>query len=281
MLEPYADPFKAVYHGKAPVKTSDIVYIEQASGILDVRRAQWYPDVHDHLPSRTNFDTYAEDQFSNPPPPPPKPTRSALRTTSLNSKGIRPQLPLQNCSTSNQHVTSRQRIIQQSSSSTCFSQPTVTTHPSLARKQRREATADQAVADLLKTSDGRSPVFGSSRQVERMRVKSSAGRSYTPVSPAFSQPTATVYPSLARKQRREATADQAVADLLKPSDGRPPVFGSSRQVERMRAKSSAGRSYTPVSPAPPVPTTHYSSRPLIPRSAHNSRTNLNRSGDWR
>ncbi|KAG1856640.1 hypothetical protein DFJ58DRAFT_879120 [Suillus subalutaceus] len=181
MLEPCADPFKAIYHGKTPLKNSDITYVEHAPGMLDIHRAQWYQDVHDHPPSRARFDTYAEDQFPNPSPPPPRPTRNALRTTSLNSKSIRPQLPLQNCSTSHQHVTGRQRTIQESSSATA--------HPSLACKQRRKATADQAMADLLKTGDGRPPVFGSSRQAERVRAKSSAGRSYTPVSPAPPVPT--------------------------------------------------------------------------------------------
>ncbi|KAG2073498.1 hypothetical protein BDR04DRAFT_1152263 [Suillus decipiens] len=180
MLEPYADPFKAVYHVKTPqVKTSDIMHAEQAPVMSDVHRAQWYQDVHNHPPSRPHFDAYIEDRFPNSQQPPPRPTRGALRTTSLNSRSIRPQLPPQNCNTRNQPAARRQRAIQQCSPATCSSWPTATGYPS--RKQRCEATVDQTVVDLLDTVDGRPPVFGSSRQAERVRAKSSAGHSYTPV----------------------------------------------------------------------------------------------------
>ncbi|KAG1900102.1 uncharacterized protein F5891DRAFT_1228999 [Suillus fuscotomentosus] len=213
MFEPYADPFIAVYHGKTPSKPSNIVHVEQAPGMRDIHRAQWHPGVHDHPPSHAHFDTRAHllDQFPSPPPPPPKPTRSASRTTSLNPQSMRPQLPPKNCNTSDQPVAGRHRTIQQSSSATYYSQPTAAAYPSLGRKKRREATADQAMADLLQTPDGRPPIFGSSRQAERARAKSSTGHSYIPIP----------------------------HDLLETADGRPPVFGSSRQAERVRTKSSA------------------------------------------
>jgi hypothetical protein len=189
MLEPCADPFKAIYHGKTPSKTSNIVHIEQAPRTPHIRREQWYPDVHDRLPSRTRAHTHANLQypFPNPSPPPPRHTRSVLRSTSLNAlnagSSIRPRLPPQKCTTSDQHIAGRQRTIQQHSLATRFSQPTLTANPSAARKRWREATADQAVADLLKTSDGRAPVFGSSRQAERVRAQSNVGYSHTPVPP--------------------------------------------------------------------------------------------------
>ncbi|KAG1812240.1 uncharacterized protein BJ212DRAFT_1372520, partial [Suillus subaureus] len=169
--DPRTDPVKPAYRGKNPFKTSDIVYIEQAPGILDIHHCAMFP---------------------NPPPPPPRPPRSALRTTSLNSKNSRPQLSLQNCNTSYQHVAGRQRTIQRSPSVACFSRPTATAYPSLARKQRHEASDDQAVANVLQTTDGLVPVVGSSRQAERARVKLNAGRSYTlaPVPPAPPVPTA-------------------------------------------------------------------------------------------
>ncbi|KAG1746194.1 hypothetical protein EDB19DRAFT_1691053 [Suillus lakei] len=63
--------------------------------------------------------------------------------------------------------------------------------------------------------------------------------------------------------------------MLKTADGHTPILGSSRQAERIRAKSSVGRSYTPACPPPPppVPTTH-SPRPITSRSAHGSRVNI-------
>ncbi|KAG1753341.1 hypothetical protein EDB19DRAFT_1668681 [Suillus lakei] len=205
--EPFVDRFKVVHRAKTTLKTSDIVYIEQAPGILDIHRAQLHQDVQDHPPTRAHFDSYADllDQFPNPPQPPPRPPRSALRTASLNSKNSR---PLQNCTT--QHVVHRQRTIERSPSVACFSRP-----------------------------------------------------------------TATAYPSLARQQKREATADQAAANVLKTANGQAPELGSSTQVDRVRAKSSAGRSYAPVPPAPPVPITH-PPHPLISRSTHSSRSNLRR-----
>ncbi|KAG2122726.1 hypothetical protein DEU56DRAFT_904355 [Suillus clintonianus] len=205
MYEPYADPFKAVYGGETPLKISDISYVEQAPGMLDIHRAQW-----DHPRSRAHFDRSADlDNFPSPPQQPAKPSRSGLRTTSLNSS-MRPQLPMQNWDTTERHIAGRNCILQRSPSAACFSRP-----------------------------------------------------------------TATAYPSLVRKQRRGATVDEALANVVKTPDGRAPVFGSSRQAERVRAKSSAGCSYTPALPAPPVPTTS-SSRPPISRSAHSSRANLHR-----
>ncbi|KAG1889825.1 hypothetical protein F4604DRAFT_2003460 [Suillus subluteus] len=174
--DPRADPLKPAYRGKT-LKTSDIVCIEQAPRILDIHRAQWYPDLRDLAPPRDHFDSCADllDQFPNPPPPPPRPLRSALRTTSLNSKNSRPQLPLQNCRY--QHVAGRQRTIQQSPSVTCFSRPTVTAYPSLARKQQHEATDDQAVTNVVQTANGQVSVVESSRQADCVPAKSSAGRS--------------------------------------------------------------------------------------------------------
>ncbi|KAG2160071.1 uncharacterized protein EDB93DRAFT_1113273 [Suillus bovinus] len=306
MFEPYDDPFKAVYYGKAtPSKPSDIVYIKQAPGMPDTHPVQRYPDVHDHAPSRAHFDTRAHLPDS-PPPLPPKDARYAIRNIS------------------DQQVARRHRTIQHSSSIASFSQLAVTADPFLIRKKRREVTADQAVANLLRTPDGRPPVFGSSRQAERVRAKSSAGRSYTPVPydllptadggpPVFGSsrqaermrtksntgrsytpvpydllPTADggppVFGSIMRAKSNTGRSYTPVPyDPLQTADGRPPVFGRSRQAERMRAKSNAGRSYTPVPPAPPVPlipTTHYLP-PMISYSVQSSRTNLNRSRNRR
>ncbi|KAG1746197.1 hypothetical protein EDB19DRAFT_383933 [Suillus lakei] len=138
---PRTDPSKPVYRGKTPINKSDIVYVEQAPGILDIHTLP--PKVYYGLP------------------------RSGFRAISLNSKTISPQPPVQNPSTSGQQA-----------------------YPSIPRRhQRREATADQAVADMLKTADGHTPILGSSRQAERVRAKSSVGRSYTPAPPPPPVPT--------------------------------------------------------------------------------------------
>ncbi|KAG2049438.1 hypothetical protein BDR06DRAFT_705041 [Suillus hirtellus] len=293
MFEPYADPFIAVYHGKTPSKPSNIVHVEQAPGMRDIHRAQWHPG-HDHPPSHSHFDTHAHllDQYPNPPPLPPKLIRSASGTTSLNSQSMRPQLLPKNCTTSDQPVAGRHRTIQQSSSATYYSQPTAAAYPSLGRKKRREATADQAVANLLQTPDGRPPVFGSCRQAERARAKSSTGHSYIPV-PYDLLETADGRPPVfgsSRQAERVRTKSSAVRsytpvpyDLLETADGRPPVFGSSRQAERLRVKSSVDRSQKPLPllpPIPPMPTSR-SPRPFILRSVHSSRTNLNHYRDRR
>lgn len=191
------DPLKPVYRGKTPLKTSDIIYIEQAPGVLDIRRAERYPDLRDLSPPRAHLDTYADllDQFPSPPQPPPRPPRSALRTASLNSKNSRPQLSLKNCNTSDQLVAGRQRTLQRSPSVTCFSRPTATAYPSLARKQRHEATGDQAVANVLQIADSQVPEVWSSGQADCARVKSSADRSYTiPPVPSASPITTTQSP---------------------------------------------------------------------------------------
>ncbi|KAG1767455.1 hypothetical protein EDD22DRAFT_306093 [Suillus occidentalis] len=179
--EPCANPSKPVYRGKAPLNTSDIIYIEQAPGILDIERARCYPGFRDLLPHRADCDSLTDllDQFPSTPPPPPRPPRSALRTASLNSKNSRPRLPLQNCNTSHQYVVGRHRTLQRSPTVACFSRPTATAYPSLAHKQWHEPADNQAVANTMQTADGQIPVVGSSRQVGCVRATSSAGRSYT------------------------------------------------------------------------------------------------------
>lgn len=179
--EPCANPSKPVYRGKAPLKPSDIIYIEQAPGILDIEHAQCYPGLRDLPPHRADFDSFTDllDQFPSTPLPPPRPPRSALRTASLNSKNSRPKLPLQNCNTSHQYVVGRQRMLQRSPSVACFSRPTATAYPSLAHKQRHEAADNQAVANAMQTAYAQVPVVGSSRQADCAYATSSAGRSYT------------------------------------------------------------------------------------------------------
>ncbi|KAG1746190.1 hypothetical protein EDB19DRAFT_1954133 [Suillus lakei] len=178
---PRTDPSKPVHRGKTPLNKSDIVYVEQAPGILDIHTLP--PNFYDG-PNRADLLA----KFPHSPESTPGLPRSGFRAMSLNSNSIRPQPPVQNSSTSGQQA-----------------------YPSIPRRtQRREATTDQVVADMLKTADGHTPILGSSRQAERIRAKSNVGRSYTPACPP---------------------------------------------------------------PPPPVPTTH-SPRPITSRSAHGSRVNI-------
>jgi hypothetical protein len=220
--EPCANPSKPVYRGKAPLKPSDITYIEQAPGILDIERARCYPGHRDHSPDHADCDSLTDllDQFPSTPPPPPRPPRSALRTASLNSKNSRPKLPLQNCNTSHQYVAGRQRTLQRSPSAASFSRPTATAYPSLAHKQRYEVASDKAVANaMLQIVDDQIPVVGSSRQADCVRATLSAGRSYTPAPaptystrPPISRPAHSSHASLRRVPSHLAIPPVAAPD---------------------------------------------------------------------
>ncbi|KAG2339753.1 hypothetical protein BDR05DRAFT_967598 [Suillus weaverae] len=152
-----ANPSKPVYHGKTPLKKSDIVYVEQAPGILEI----YHGNLSQHLePTRANFDTRADllAKFPHSPEPIEGLPRSGFRAISLNSKSIRPRVPVHNSSTSGQQA-----------------------YPSIPRrKQRHEATVDQASADVLQIPDDHTRNVG---LAERIRAKSSTGRSYTPAPP--------------------------------------------------------------------------------------------------
>ncbi|KAG1731381.1 hypothetical protein EDB19DRAFT_1334886 [Suillus lakei] len=166
---PRTDASKPVYRGKTPLNKSNIVYVEQAPGMLDIDHSTLPQNLYYDVPTRANLSTRADllAKFPHSPELTVGLPRSGFRAVSLNSKSIRPQVPVQNSSTSGQQA-----------------------YPSIPRrKQRREATADQYFMDMLKTADGHTPILGSSRQAERVRAKSSVGRSYTPAAPPPPIPT--------------------------------------------------------------------------------------------
>jgi hypothetical protein len=173
--EPNVDPLKPVYRGKTPLKTSDIVYIEQAPGLLDIHQTHIYPYISDNPPPPAYPNAHGDllDKFPNPPGPPPRPARNPSRTTSMNSHSSTAKIPSQTYITTGQSIAGREPTVHRSPSMASFSRPTVAAYPSLAAKQqRREATAAQAMGDILNTSHHNAPILGSSRQAARVRAKS-------------------------------------------------------------------------------------------------------------
>ncbi|KAG2055731.1 hypothetical protein BDR06DRAFT_311176 [Suillus hirtellus] len=151
------DP-KPVYRGKTPLKKSDIVYIEQAPGILEIYHGKLSQHTYYHEPTHTDLNTRGDllAKFPHSPEPVQGLPRSGFRTVSLNSKAIGLQVPVHNSRTSSLQA--------------CPSIP--------RRTQRPEATVDQASADVLQTPDENAR---SDRLTERIPAESSTGRSYTPV----------------------------------------------------------------------------------------------------
>ncbi|KAG1777503.1 hypothetical protein EV702DRAFT_264324 [Suillus placidus] len=155
-----ANPSKPVYRGKTPLKKSDIVYVEQAPGVLELYHGDVSQNTYYYEPTRADFDTRADllAKFPHSPEPIEGLPRSGFRAISLNSKRIKPQVPVHNSSTSGQQA-----------------------YPSIPRrKQRHEATVDQTSANLLQVPDDHTRNGG---LAERIRAKSSTGRSYTPAPP--------------------------------------------------------------------------------------------------
>ncbi|KAH7923743.1 hypothetical protein BV22DRAFT_1196502 [Leucogyrophana mollusca] len=119
---------RPVYRGKTPLKTSDIVYVEQGPGMLDIERTAWMSSDNG---GRGESNAYRNllGQFPDPPTakPPPVPPRSPLRATSLNTSQV-PTITL------TQPTLRRERTVQRASSVACFSRPTATAYPALATK---------------------------------------------------------------------------------------------------------------------------------------------------
>ncbi|KAG1832305.1 hypothetical protein DFJ58DRAFT_236942 [Suillus subalutaceus] len=163
------------YRGKTPLKKSDIVYVEQAPGILEIYHGKLSQHTYYHEPTRTNVDTDLLAKFPYSPQPTEGLPRSGFRALSLNSKNTKPQIPIHNWGTSGQQA-----------------------YPSIPRRnQRHEVTVDQASADVLRTpGDTRS-----GRLAERIRAKSSTDRSNISAPPAPAPPLPTTrapHPILSR-----------------------------------------------------------------------------------
>ncbi|KAG2336458.1 hypothetical protein BDR05DRAFT_1005839 [Suillus weaverae] len=192
---PRADPSKPAYHGKTPLKKSDIVYIKQAPGMLEIYHGKLSQHTYYHEPTRANIDAHEDllAKFPHSPEPTEGLPHSGFRALSLNSKSVKPQTPIHSLGTSGQQA--------------CPSIP--------RRKHRHEATVDQASVDVLWTPDDHTR---SGRLAERIRAKSSTARSnIPPPAPAPPLPTTrALHPTLlcsahsSRVNIREVSSNVAV-----------------------------------------------------------------------
>ncbi|KAG1862900.1 hypothetical protein C8R48DRAFT_762031 [Suillus tomentosus] len=175
MREPRADPSKPAYRGKNPLKKSDIVYVEQAPGMLEINHGKLSQHTYYHGPTRANSD--AREGLLAKFPHSPEPTqglpRSDFRAVSLNSRSTRPQLSVRGSNSSGQQA-----------------------YPSMSRRmQRHEATVHQASAGALQVPDDHTRSAG---LAERIRAKSSAGRSNIPPPHDPAPPLPSIHPVLTR-----------------------------------------------------------------------------------
>ncbi|KAG2750331.1 hypothetical protein P692DRAFT_20729881 [Suillus brevipes Sb2] len=92
------DSSRPAYRGKTPLKKSDIVYVEQAPGVLETHHGKPSQYTHHHRPTRANFEERPDllAKFPHSPAPTEGLPRSGFRAISLNSNGIRPQVPVHN-----------------------------------------------------------------------------------------------------------------------------------------------------------------------------------------
>ncbi|KAL4074037.1 hypothetical protein V8B97DRAFT_1277697 [Scleroderma yunnanense] len=121
---------KPVYRGKGPLKTSDLTYVEQIPGMLDIPRSTY------QNPSRPGcHSSYLDllDRFPSPPGPPPIPPRSPLRSMALDDN-------------TTDHVVNhptryppigQEPVVHRSVSVTSFSYPTSTVYTSPGQPRSR------------------------------------------------------------------------------------------------------------------------------------------------
>ncbi|KAG2356436.1 hypothetical protein BDR07DRAFT_1380778 [Suillus spraguei] len=179
MREPsYANPSKHAYRGKTSLKKSDIVYVEQAPGMLEIYHGKLSQHTYYHGPTRANSDARADllAKFPHSPEPTEGLPRSGFRALSLNSKNLKPQMPIHNSNANGQQA--------------C---------PSIRRRKQshHETTVNQASPDLLQTPDDHTR---SGRFAERIHAKSSTSRSNILPPPAHARPlpTGSIHPVLSR-----------------------------------------------------------------------------------
>ncbi|KAG1883306.1 hypothetical protein F4604DRAFT_284203 [Suillus subluteus] len=122
---PHADPSKPVYRGKTPLKKSDIVYVEQAPGMLEIYHGKLSQHTYYHEPTRTNVDTYADllAKFPHSPQPTEGLPRSGFRALSLNSKNTKPQIPIDNRTLDDTRSGRLAECIRAKSSTDCSNMP--------------------------------------------------------------------------------------------------------------------------------------------------------------
>ncbi|KIK45097.1 hypothetical protein CY34DRAFT_10591 [Suillus luteus UH-Slu-Lm8-n1] len=228
------DSSRPVYRGKTPLQKSAIVHVEQAPGTLENHHGQ----TSQYRPTRANFDERPDllAKFPHSPAPIEGLPRSGFRAISLNSNGIKPQVPVHNSSTSDRQV-----------------------HPSVS------------CGNLLsKLPNSLEPIEGLPHNDFRaISLNSKSVRPQVSVHNSSSSGQQAYRTNSRRTHRHETAVGQASADVLQIPDDHT---RRGRLAERIRTTSSNSHSYTPT---PPVPTTHRP-RPMILRSAHSSCVNLRR-----
>ena len=123
---------KPVYRGKGPLKTSDLVYVEQIPGMLDIDRSTYAN------PSRPGFHSSYLDLLNRFPSPP-------------SSLPVPPHNPLRSVATNNSNATAyvvdhpthcppagREATLQRSASASSFSYPTSIAYKSLNQPRGRQ-----------------------------------------------------------------------------------------------------------------------------------------------
>lgn len=129
---PRDDRSKPTYRGKTPLQKSDIVYVKQAGGVLDIYHDEPSMPQHTyyHGPTRTYVNTRVDSlaKFPQSPEPTEGFPRRGFRAVSLNSRSDNPQIPTHNSGSSGQSA-----------------------YPSTrCRTQRHEATVDQFSAQRIR-----------------------------------------------------------------------------------------------------------------------------------
>jgi len=122
---------KPVYRGRRPLKTSDLVYVEQIPGILDIDRSTYAN------PSRPGFhSSYLDllDRFPSPPSSLPVPPQNPLRSLTVNNSDTTTYVV--------DHPThcppaGREAALQRSASASSFSYPTSIAYKSLNQPRSR------------------------------------------------------------------------------------------------------------------------------------------------
>ncbi|KAG2143524.1 uncharacterized protein EDB93DRAFT_1251941 [Suillus bovinus] len=92
------DSSKRAYRGKTLLKKSDIVYVEQAPGMLEVYHGKLLQHTYYHGPTHANSDPHADllPKFPHSPEQTEGLPRSGFRALSLNSKNLRCQVSIHN-----------------------------------------------------------------------------------------------------------------------------------------------------------------------------------------
>ncbi|KAH7888816.1 hypothetical protein F5I97DRAFT_753051 [Phlebopus sp. FC_14] len=264
-----ADYRKPAYRGQHPLQKTDIVYVEQFPGVLDISHSMEDP------PRPRYNDTYGDllDKFPCPPPPPPVPPRSPLRSMSLNKREDTPYIVE---GTLKCVSAGRVRTIQRSSSVACFSRPTAVAYPDLTvgssvQQQRREFPIHGNIPIPELAAHNKLHLLGSdsSRRADRLRAPSHAPwPTYSQAAVNYPIPHAHTHPLMPR-----SAVHASRSNLQQPSSpsirsrtpsgtgrGQGPTLGDALDAqERERARRMIAKA--PFSP-PVVDNLPFNLRPI-------------------